>query len=291
MTGERHCYRGYGLIIDSEIEIPGAVPVTPCAAQPDIVIRVGSAAIGAVDGTNGPYSTSGDALLFDLPGVARYLAQSAGQLVIDPYAGSDLQDVSALLVATALPMLLWMRGGFVLHAAGLILPDASSAIALAGPSGIGKSSLAHQLLADGARLLGDDTLLVSVDGARSVVSGLPASYFLPGSSAEQREMRHVLAHRQADTTQLGAIIALVPASHDKVQAPSRVGGLAALEVLLQNRHRTRVPTIIGRNRALLPICVLHCRNVPIYRLEIPTNDLAAAQACLTALLDGIGELN
>lgn len=291
MTGMQQWYRGYGLTIDSEFEIPGAVPIMRDAGPSDIVIRAGTAAIGPVDFTSGPYSRSGNALQLDVPGVARFLAPTSGQLVIALHPGADMQQVAALLVATALPMMLWLRGGFVLHAAGLIMPGASDAIALSGASGIGKSSLAHRLLARGARLLGDDTLLLSLAGQRSMASGLPASYFLPGPPAQPRWTQRVPPDLQADSAPLGAIIVLVRSGNDKNQATLRVSGPIALEVLLQNRHRPRIPAIMGLNGALLPVSAWHCRNVPIYRLEIPENDLALAESRLNAFVDGMEELD
>lgn len=287
MTGERQLYRGYGLTIDSTFAIPGAVPVGPGVGQPEIVISAGDTAIGPVDLALGPYQRSGDALLLDVPGVARYLARSAGQMVIEPYPGARAEDVSALLVATGLPMLLWMRGGIVLHAAGLIMPGATRAIALAGPSGIGKSSLAHRLLASGARLLGDDSLLLSVADGETMASGLPASYFLPGASVEQRDLFAVPAKAQAENAPLGAVIVLSAAEPEKVSLPSQLGGAAALEAFLQNRHRPRVPDILGRSSALLPVAAQHCRNLAVYRLEYPQGDLAEAHLRLERLIAAI----
>jgi hypothetical protein len=287
MTGGGQFYRGYGLTISSMFAIPGAVPLGRGMGQPDIVISAGDTAIGPVDVALGPYQRSGDALLLDVPGVARYLARSEGQMVVEPYPSARADDVSALLVATGLPMLLWMRGGIVLHAAGLIMPGATRAIALAGPSGIGKSSLAQRLLAGGARLLGDDSLLLSDADGETMASGLPASYFLPGDLAEQRDLFAVPAKAQVEYAPLGAVIILSAAEPETVSLPSQLGGAAALEAVLQNRHRPRVPDILGRSSALLPVAALHCRNLAVYRLGCPQGDLAEAQLRLERLIAAI----
>lgn len=289
MTGKRQWYRGYGLTIASEFEIPGAVPVMPDTGQPDIVIRAGKAAIEPVEATNGPYSRSGDALLLDVPNVARYCAASASEMVIAPYPAASAGDVSALLVATGLPMLLWMRGGMVLHAAGLIMPGSDSAIALAGPSGVGKSSLVHRLLGARARMVGDDTLLMSVADGRSMVSGLPSSYFLPGETADQRVTHPVPPALQAESAPLRAIIVLTSAEQAETRPASRLTGMAALEAILQNRHRPRIPAIIGRDGAILAASAQHCRNVPIYALEIPNDNIARAQVLVEELIAIIHE--
>jgi len=290
MTGRWHCFRGFGLTIDSTFAIPGAMPITSGTGgigrmgRPDIVIGQGCTAIGPVDAVSGPYSRSGDALLLDVPGVARYLAPSAAQLVIEPFADADPEDVSALLVATALPMLLWMRGGFVLHAAGVVMPGAREALALAGPSGIGKSTLAHRLVEAGASFVGDDSLLVSAGRAPPQVNGLAACCFLAAPGGAQRETRCIPESMQAETAPLGAVIVLARSAPRTCRAPARLTGPAALEALLQNRHRPRVPAIMGRSAALLPISAALSRDVPIYRLEIPENDAAQGHARLLSLV-------
>ncbi len=294
MTGTRHWYRGFGLTIDSTFAIPGAVPVTlgtggiGRTGRPDIVIDAGCTAIGPVGDVSGPYSRSGDALLLDVPGVARYLAPSAAQLIIEPDADADPEDVSALLVATALPMLLWMRGGFVLHAAGVTMPSAREAIAIAGPSGVGKSTLAHRLVEGGASFVGDDSLLVSAGSGPPQVNGLAACCFLAAPGGAQREARCIPEPMQAETARLGAVIVLARPAPRTCRAPARLTGPAALEALLQNRHRPRVPAIMGRSAALLPISALLSRDVPIYRLEIPDNDAAEAHARLLSLVAAFG---
>ncbi len=283
MIVTRRRYRGFGLTIDSTFAIPGALPVMSGSGRADIVIGAGCTVIGPVEAVSGPYSRSGDALLLDVPGVARFLALSAAQLVIEPCADADPEDVSALLIATALPMLLWMRGGFVLHAAGVLLPGAREAFAIAGRSGVGKSTLAHRLVEAGASFVGDDSLLVSADSGPPQVSGLSASCFLPAPGSTQRETRLIPEAMQARTAPLGAVIVLSRSALGTVGAPVRLNGPAALEALLENRHRPRVPAIMGRSAAHLPITASLSRDVPIYRLAIPEGDAAGAQTCLLAL--------
>lgn len=289
MTGPLHLYRAYGLSIESSLAIPGAKTAIAPFELPDIVVAEGCTAIGAVDATSGPYSRSGAALLLEVPGVARYLAPSSAELVIEQSADADPDEVAALLVATALPMLLWMRSGIVLHAAGIVLPGCSSAVALAGPSGIGKSTLAHRLVERGANFVGDDSLLVSSDGNGPQVTGLCASCFLPAPDAAQRVAHAIPAARQTERAPLGALVVLARANSGSARPPVRLTGPEALEALLQNRHRPRVPALVGRNAAVLTDMVTLIRDVPIYQVEIPDGDTAGAQARLLTLAETLRE--
>lgn len=289
MYATRHHYRGFDLSIDSSFAIPGAVPTARGQGNAEIVIRAGSAEIGNVDAAMGPYTRSGQALRLDVPGVARYLALSPGELIIEPCLGAEAEDVSALLVATALPMLLWMRGGIVLHAAGVVLPGAQGALALAGPSGIGKSTLARRLVERGAAFVGDDSLHIASAQSGPTVSGLSASCFLPDADDRMLRLLHPIpASAQAARGPLAAIVIVARAEGRPVAPPQCLGVSAALEAVLQNRHRPRVPAILGRHAALLPDIVALSRAVPVYRLEVPEGDVAAAEARMLALAAALG---
>lgn len=290
MSVTRHRYRGFGLSIDSAFLIPGAVPTASDQARTEIVIRAGAASIGAADAESGPYRRSAEALLLDVPDVARYLALSPGELIVEPCFGADPDDVSALLVATALPMLLWMRGGIMLHAAGVVLPGSDGTLALAGPSGIGKSTLARRLVERGAGFVGDDSLHIASAQSELTAKGLCASCFLP----DARNITHRLVHpipvsAQVACAPLTAIVILARAQGCDVAPPQSLTGPAALEAVLQNRHRPRVPAILGRHAALLPELIALSRAVPIYRLEVPEGDIAAAEAGVLELADSLGD--
>jgi hypothetical protein len=238
----------------------------------------------------GPYSRGAHGLVLDVPDVARYHALSPGELVIEPCPGADAEDVSALLVATAFPMLLWMRGGLMLHAAGVVLPGARGSLALAGPSGIGKSTLARRLVERGASLVGDDSLHVTSTGLGPTASGLCASCLLPAADDAARRLVHpIRASAQVARAPLAAVVILTRAAARTAATPQRLDGPAALEAVLQNRHRPRVPAILGRHAALLPDIMALSRAVPVYRLEVPEGDIAAAEAGVLGLARALGE--
>jgi hypothetical protein len=201
-------YRAFGLNIASEFDIPGGVRFDLPVSNADIIIRSGDTSIGEAEATNGPYTRIGQALLFDAPGIARYYAPSPRQLYIEAYHGGDARQIGELLIATALPMLLWMRGGIVLHAAGIVPAGMDWAIAIAGPSGIGKSTLAAGLIETGAKLVGDDSLWLTLRGNKPVVSGLSVTLFKSGNSASPRTEIEIPAQSRIEGARLAAIIAL-----------------------------------------------------------------------------------
>jgi hypothetical protein len=285
------CYRAYGLNIASEFEIPGGIRLEPPVSNPDIVIIAGDTSIGAVDAVNGPYTRNGNALLFDAAGVARYYAPSSAQLFIKPYRDADPKDVSALLIATALPMLMWMRGGLLLHAAGIVPVGMEQAIAIAGPSGGGKSTLAAGLIDAGGRLVGDDSLWLTVHDDTPIVTGLSGTLFRSDSPNIPRIETIIPPELRLESATLAAIIILRIADENATPSVNRLHKVDAIEALLKNRHRPKIPAILGLEAALLPQTMLHCRTLPIYEFTMQKGDVAGSQHHISSMiLDNFGSV-
>jgi hypothetical protein len=278
------CYRAFGLSIASEFEIPGGIRVDQPVPDTDIVIAAGDTSTGDVEAVNGPYSRNGKALLFDAAGVARYYAPSPGQLFVEPYAGANALHVAELLIATALPMLMWMRGGIVLHAAGIVPAGMEQAIAIAGPSGIGKSTLAAGLIKAGGRLVGDDSLWLTVQDDTPIVCGLSATLFRSDDPAELRTEIAMPPQLRFENAQLAAIIVLRVADENTTPFTNRLHGVDAIEALLKNRHRPKIPAILGLEAALLPQTILHCRTLPIYEFTMQKGDVAGSQHHISSMI-------
>lgn len=63
-----------------------------------------------------------------------------------------------------------MSGRLRLHASAVVIGE--DGVLITGPSGSGKSDLALRLIDRGARLLGDDQILLTADGERLIGNGL-----------------------------------------------------------------------------------------------------------------------
>lgn len=243
----------------SVIGLPGAVPADE-TLSPDVVIDVEFCHLNVGnkprDGTRngatvlGPYRLASEGLEFTMPGVGRYLCRPGSRaMTIAREPGASDDDLAAYLQATALPALLWMRGATMLHSSAAVLPGASAAVAIAGPSGVGKSTLLRRLIEAGASVVSDDSLAVRPEtSALPLVSGLPACTQLCQGDGT-RISRPVSWGQQLVSARLAAVVEL--GAHGDPE-PRRVAGAEALTVLLRNLHRPRVPRILGIDRTVLP---------------------------------------
>ena len=213
------------------------------------------------------WSLAGDALHFAAPGVADYRCTPT-RIDVTPIAGAPQDMIEALLIATALPAVLWLQGDFILHAAAVIPHDwGDGALAIAGPSGSGKSRLAAAFLARGAWLIADDSIAVRqsprTDAAAPRCAGLAGGYHLPIQSGAGPRVFHPVSDRRARrAARLAAVVVLDDGS---CASRTRLGAVAAVEALLANRHRASVPRLCGLELHVLRDAARLARTVPVYR--------------------------
>lgn len=245
--------RGFGFNLVSDLAIPGAVPLG--RRKPVEPIRI-TACRGAL--SKAPlYRISSQELHFACPGIADYRIEREAIQVTAPAPLNA--EVAALLIATALPGLLWMRGRFVLHAAGLVLGRDDAVVALAGSSGAGKSTVAAHLVAKGARLVGDDTLAIEFDEGTVRASGLAGGQFLRRQS-DRRFQPLPTASRSAGGNLVGVILLDPQAAVDSTR---RLPAVDAVQALLRHRHRPAIPDLLGMRSQVMQQAVEIARYVPV----------------------------
>ena len=168
----KHRYRLHGLLIDSGLELDAAtvqadpreqadlqmeaVPERPAEIAGRLACRLDVPAgsyVGTV-GDGGWSLTLADEYAFHMPaGEPRILAWAPPR---------NRSSLPALLAGNVLAFWLQLRGHAVFHASAVTVADMT--VAIAGPQGAGKTTVAAHLCAAGGELLTDDVLRVDPDG-------------------------------------------------------------------------------------------------------------------------------
>lgn len=258
--------RLYGLNIDSELTFHES---RPSAGEPDVTIRIGEPST-AVDtlpegrrllhleldqqSFTATQNDDGGYLLrfsgtcdFEIDGELRHVTAR-------PANGADPERLAVLAAGTMLSFVLAMRGDAVLHASAAETDD--GVVAFVGRSGMGKSTMATLMCADGARLITDDVLRLDLTGEaprchlgatelrlRKAAGDLSDRFTAPPPARTTGDARAALRMRPAsdDLLPLRAIVIPVPAHGQHLDAPevTRVPPKDALLYLLQ------FPRIVG----------------------------------------------
>ncbi|HEX3429379.1 MAG TPA: hypothetical protein VHT03_00720 [Rhizomicrobium sp.] len=108
-----------------------------------------------------------NALLFEVPGIARYLIRDGKSIDVALTPAADRAAVRLFLLGSARGALIHQRGELPLSAATLVAPN-WKAIAICCPSAMGKSTVAAALCRRGWLLVADDITRVSWNGSMAI---------------------------------------------------------------------------------------------------------------------------
>ena len=231
----------------------------------------------------------GAALCFAPRGVAEYWCLATdpatpASIDVTPHPGADEDEIAALLIATALPALLWLQGAFMMHAAAVQMPGSNQAIAIAAPSGIGKSTMLAALAARGARILADDTICLRIgNGGAIEASGLPGGYF--ARTTDDAMDRRFVPFDPIQTVVQVKLCAILFLSRDRGDLPTgfaRLTALQKLETLLAHRHRAAIPAVLGKTGRSLEAATRIAR-LPAYTWRRRTGLIPLTPAEWTAM--------
>lgn len=263
---------GFDRIIDSDLPIRGTLAAPKSMNQGKGASEGGGTPIGmdwhppvAMQPGDRPiWSLTGDALHFAAPGIADYRCTPT-RIDVTPIAGASHAMIEALLIATALPAVLWLQDDFMLHAAAIVPHDRhdDAALAITGASGSGKSRLAAAFLEKGADLVADDSIAIRTSGRTHNwprCAGLAGGYHLAGQG--ERTFHAVTDQHVRRAARLAAVIVLQDGSR---ASRARLDVIDAIEVLLANRHRPGLLRCCGLKPLALGDAALLARTVPVYR--------------------------
>lgn len=152
-------YRGYGLVLESELALPDWPRVD---GPPDVLVRIGTVPeqLDHTTAWGSQWSHGPDGFLVRLPNIGRFLVRNGREVIVEPVGGSSTELAFGFHSAAVGP-LLHQRGRFVLHAS--VVEGASGGVAVAGHSGAGKSTTLLACLARGLRMVADDIAAVELD--------------------------------------------------------------------------------------------------------------------------------
>ncbi len=283
----RYGYRGYGLSLVSDLELPEYLPV-PVADDPDIRISLDAGALDAWEGSAGavgefiPARPGGH--LLRISGVAVYHVSGGSDIRISVEPGADPGLVRLFTIGSAMGMALHQRGILVLH--GATVARGGQARILVGDSGAGKSTLAARLGRAGYAVLGDDTMALwnapegragkwlwqgsrvfklwedSIEAMGVGVEGLTRlgnrtdKYYVPNpgpAAAAGVELAEILVLETGD-------------------GPPRIeplDGIRALQAVAVNTYRPEYVGLLGREVEHFRQCGELTRDVPVSRLIRP----------------------
>lgn len=300
----RRLYSGFGLTFSSELELPLAEAAD---GAPDVEITMDDR---PVDTSSLPPGRPAAEL--DLAGRRRWTGTGTDDSwhlrihgICDFVIDADLRSVTVrrdpaadpalvpVMTGTFLAFLLTARGEVVLH--GSAVRQGENALAVVGPSGSGKTTLCAALCRQGARLLTDDLLCVSSDGAL-VLPGIPYLRLRPGTLRWAHASRIVgttadgrtLVAPLAATRPVSLRAIILPRQRDDTQEPymERLTQRGCFSALLANHRLTHVrdSAWLARHFDVAATLATHRPGIAVRHEKGRLGSVAAA--CLATVTEG-----
>lgn len=261
--GGQFSYDAFGLRIAAAIDLPVLSPCRDRTGPADVDIRLGPVPpLPAEPVFQGPFFQLGadGTARFAVPGVAAFLVEGGCRITVAPAPGASPRDCAPFLYGSVLGLLFHQRGLFPLQAATLEI--GGRAVAFAGASGTGKSTLAAALCRQGCRLLADGVSVITPSAAGPVVmpayprlalwpDSLAALDLAPAGprlrpAAGLDKAEHDMADRfQPAPRPLAAICHLRIRRRRQVPAAEAIGGATALGLMRAHIHRLHAAQRMG----------------------------------------------
>jgi len=286
MTTEKntYCYSCYGLNIRSYFRLP-ELPEKKFE-NPDVVIALGQVKdkYTAEHVPEGLHFDAIDCFVFKMNSGTLYQVSGGRFITVQfpDHSRVGFPDIRLYMLSPVFNALLHQRGILLLHA-GVLCRNARS-IAIAGESGIGKSTIGAELcLGRGYSFVSDDVCAIDdIDGSRiRVLPSVPRLKMLPDTmlrlGLDSRECESIdeskgkfsvpVKDRLATgDVYLEAVFVLSVNDHHHIEVTS-LKGVEKVEALLKNLIWIEYLRWMGNQEALFARCNAICSDIEIYRLS------------------------
>lgn len=279
-----------GLKVTSEVDFPELSAWRGPASRPsDIELAIGPIeSLVAPDHVGESFQAKGDSrFILDVNQRGRVLVADGRRIVFEPREDVDPTRVRLILIGTVQSVLWHQRGLLPLHASALRIGE--RAVAIAGPTGSGKSVLAAVLAGQGAPLLTDDFAVLDLaDGQPRLLPGyqrvrlwadacealgLQDSKLARAHPAYEKFVVDGADLTEQEPVPLGDILIMSGERGDELKL-ERLGAVAAVKLLLEVVHTPEAARALGRQGQVFhAINGLISGGVRVWRLSQP-NDLA-----------------
>ncbi len=170
LVAANYQYKAFGLIIDSEIELP---ELPKALGETDVTVSLGIAPTKLINPTfvGVRFESSHNEFLLRIEHIASFYVTAGNHITIDTQPNVEFDEVRLFLLGSAFGALLHQRGLLPFHGSSININN--SAVIFSGHSGAGKSTLAAAFNKNGYPLLSDDVSVITMSE-----QGIP--YVQPG---------------------------------------------------------------------------------------------------------------
>jgi len=273
--------------VASEFPLPELLPwMGSPDAEPDLLFSYGAVPkhLSGADHIGPLFQTKGDLYLLAVPGSARFLVRGGREVCVQPVDGGEEADARAIPSSTLQGVIYHQRGFFPLHAS--TVSSGGRAIAIAAPSGTGKSTLAAALVARGFSVIGDDICVIRTGSDRDPLAlptypklrlwsdamealGLDPKCWPTALGGKGKYLVDDMAEFSSEPVPLGDVVTLTREPSRRQLSLERLKGADAVQAIVRNIHVRRPAGALGFQRSLFMAASHVATRTRVWRLLVP----------------------
>jgi len=169
---EKYTYACFGLIIESEIELPELYAIEK--KSPDVKIRQGNVPkhLPVIYGGGALFEIGPTDFLLRFEKIGSFRVENGKNITVQSFEGTRPEEVRLFILGSVMGALLHQRGVLALH--GSAITNGQKSIVVIGKSSVGKSSVAAFFSQKGYEIISDDITAIKFQNGTSLVSpGIP----------------------------------------------------------------------------------------------------------------------
>ena len=280
-----YSYRLSTLKVLSDIELPELLPWSGvCQVPVEVFFRVGEIphVLAKPQRCGNRSQVVGESrYLLTLDDQVRVLVENGREVIIEPACGADPTDTRAVLMGPVQAILWHQRGLLPLHASAISVDG--RAVALAGPSGVGKSTLAAAFSRKNHAVLTDDICIVDTSDGATVLPSTPRlrlwrealDHFGISSAALPRALSRsekylIEGHSVAGGQQQLAAVILLSRGAGREITMRHLRGWRSFTALQSVVHMVTAARSLGLEKAMFSaLATFFAAGVTVWDLSIP----------------------
>ncbi|MGU8138798.1 ATP-binding cassette domain-containing protein [Clostridium perfringens] len=282
-------YKVYGLIVESDIEIPELLSIDKNENKVDIKIKKDIIPKDVIEKipSYSWFKYDVDSMVFTVKNIGSFYIYDGNNIIVQPSENADNQGIKTFILGTSFGMILLQRNKVAIHGGAILIGE--NAIILTGQSGAGKSTLTNAFRQYEYPFMADDvSSTIELQDEIFIEPAYPQQKICKDAMKkmgynisnfklidEEREKYIIPTHESfvKEKRKLQAIFEIEPYDGEEVKIEEISGG-EKMKTILRNIYRIEIIAPHGIPPAYFKKVINIAKNTLVFRIKRPKNQFS-----------------
>ncbi len=282
-------YKVYGLIVESNIEIPELLSIDKNENKVDIKIKKDIIPKDVIEKipSYSWFKYDVDSMVFTVKNIGSFYIYDGKNIIVQPSENADNQGIKTFILGTSFGMILLQRNKVAIHGGAILIGE--NAIILTGQSGAGKSTLTNAFRQYKYPFMADDvSSTIELQDVIFIEPAYPQQKICRDAMEkmgyriddfklidEDREKYVIPTHESfvKEKRKLQAIFEIEPYDGEEVKIEEISGG-EKMKTILRNIYRIEIIAPHGIPPAYFKKVINIAKNTLVFRIKRPKNQFS-----------------